>query len=400
MEKKEYIVLRDLARQPRFEMFGARRGMGVTETAPMVKVDTLDKRGLAFEQRDPSTLAIARPMPMKLVEPVKKNTTADCSSDGATWGLVATGVLDSRYTGQGVTVAVLDTGIDASHEAFEGIRDRIVEEDFTDEGNGDTDGHGTHVAGTIFGQEVNGFRFGIAPGIERALIGKVLGANGGSTKNLAKAIQWALHNGANLISMSLGIDYPGYAQWLIDFKGYPAWLAASTALEEYRDTLLLLDELARSVNASQKHFQPCMIVAATGNESRRDENPEWEVGASPPANAVEVLAVGALETAGAPHDELSVTGFSNTKADICAPGADVCSAKLGGGFVSWAGTSMAAPHVTGIAALWAEKLLNQNGAINLIQLQGGLIGNANKSQLAEGYDPTDVGAGLVKAPKA
>lgn len=397
MEKQEYIVLRDFARQSRFETFRP-HAMGVRAAAPMVKVDTLDKRELAFEKRDPSTLAIARPMPMKLVEPLESHTNVDCPSDGATWGLTATGVLDSPYTGEGVTVAILDTGIDASHEAFNGIRDRIVEKDFTGDGDGDTNGHGTHVAGTIFGQEVNGFRFGIAPGVKRALIGKVLGDNGGSTKNLAKAIQWALNNGANLISMSLGIDYPGFVDWLIRVKQYPNWLAASYALEEYRDTLRLLDELARSVNASQNEFQPCMIVAATGNESRRDEDPEWEVGASPPANAVEVMAVGALKTAGAPHDELSVTGFSNTKADICAPGADVCSAKLGGGFVSWDGTSMATPHVTGIAALWAEKLLRQNGAISLIQLQGGLIGHADTSQLAEGYDPMDVGAGLVKAP--
>jgi subtilisin family serine protease len=92
-----------------------------------------------------------------------------------------TGVAESPFTGHGVTVAVLDTGIDAEHEAFQGVE--LIQQDFTGEGNGDGHGHGTHCGGIIFGQKVNGFRFSVAPGVRRALIGKVLASDGsGSTE--------------------------------------------------------------------------------------------------------------------------------------------------------------------------------------------------------------------------
>ena len=83
----------------------------------------------------------------------------------------------STWTGEGVTVAVLDTGIDSKHPAFAGVD--IVEKDFTGTGNGDRQGHGTHCAGTIFGRDVDGKRIGVARGVKRALIGKVLGDEGG-----------------------------------------------------------------------------------------------------------------------------------------------------------------------------------------------------------------------------
>ena len=115
-----------------------------------------------------------------------------------------TGTLQSPYTGHGVTVAVLDTGIDATHEAFKGIK--LVQKDFTREEKGDQHGHGTHVAGTIFGQTSQGLRFGVAPGVRRALIGKVLGAKGGgTTEGIIAAIQWAVKEKAHVINMSLGL---------------------------------------------------------------------------------------------------------------------------------------------------------------------------------------------------
>ena len=64
--------------------------------------------------------------------------------------------MKTPYIGNGVTVAVLDTGIDKEHEAFRGVE--LVQKDFTGEGDGDEDGHGTHVAGTIFGQSTAGVR--------------------------------------------------------------------------------------------------------------------------------------------------------------------------------------------------------------------------------------------------
>jgi subtilisin family serine protease len=72
------------------------------------------------------------------------------------WGVRAIRADMSPYSGEGVIVAVLDTGIDAAHPAFAGME--LVQRDFTGAGNGDVHGHGTHCAGTIFGRDVDGLR--------------------------------------------------------------------------------------------------------------------------------------------------------------------------------------------------------------------------------------------------
>nr|WP_229419583.1 S8 family serine peptidase [Pseudoduganella dura] len=100
------------------------------------------------------------------------------------WGITAVGADRSRFSGAGVTVAVLDTGIDAAHPAFSGVQ--LVQQDFSGDGDGDAFGHGTHCAGTILGRDVGGTRIGVARGVTRALIGKVLGNDGsGSTDMVA-----------------------------------------------------------------------------------------------------------------------------------------------------------------------------------------------------------------------
>ena len=114
-------------------------------------------------------------------------------------------------------MAVLDTGIDAAHAAFAGVS--IVERDFTGEGNGDQHGHGTHCAGTIFGRDVQNTRIGVAPGVTKAFIGKVLGTNGGASDEIVNAIQWAVDQGAHVISMSLGMDFPGFVDFLVNTEG-------------------------------------------------------------------------------------------------------------------------------------------------------------------------------------
>ncbi len=173
-------------------------------------------------------------MPLQLIEPVAAagEPAEPEHIHDATWGVFATGALRSPYVGHGVTVAVLDTGIDADHEAFGGVE--LIQRDFTGEGDGDRHGHGTHVAGTIFGQTVGGLRYGVAPGVRRALIGKVIGGqHPATTQDLVAAVQWAVDGGAQIINMSLGFNFPRLVNQLVN-QGFPVELATSQALAQYR----------------------------------------------------------------------------------------------------------------------------------------------------------------------
>jgi subtilisin family serine protease len=338
----------------------------------------------------PDVASIAPEMPVSLIEPVSRGgggTTAQAG--GVAWGITAVKADASAYMGQGVVVAVLDTDIDRSHPAFAGID--IVEQDFTGEGNGDENGHGTHCAGTIFGRDVQGFRIGVARGVERVLIGKVLGADGGgSTVGVMEGLQWAINQGANVISMSLGISFPHYVNSLIQ-QGIPVLPATSLGLEAYRATLRLFDAAVQLMNAAALvNNRPIILVAASGNESDMNGTPAYRVFTAPPAAADFAISVGAI------NEARVIAPFSNTKPTFVAPGVDIISAQAGGGLVSFQGTSMAAPHVAGVAALYAEQLKDQ-GVFTLSNFTANLVAGADQALLAP-FDPIDVGAGLIQAP--
>jgi subtilisin family serine protease len=353
----------------------------------------IERHTIALLSRDPSVVAIAPSMPMRLVAPFDLDGTQPAAQTVA-WGVQAVGADTSPFTGEGIVVAVLDTGIDSTHPAFAGVQ--LIEKDFTGEGNGDQNGHGTHCAGTIFGRPVNNIRIGVASGVKKALIGKVLDKNGGGTSDgIVEAMLWAVDQGAHVISMSLGMDFGGYVKWLTD-QGMPIELATSRALEGYRTNTRLFDSLSEHIKARGLQAQPTLIVAAAGNESRRDQNPDFEVAVSPPAIAEGIVSVAALgDTPGG----YSTAPFSNTGANVSGPGVGIVSAKLGGGLRTLSGTSMATPHVAGVAALWAQQL-EQRNALNVFNLIGRLAGTASSEALKEGFDPFDVGAGLVRSPQA
>jgi subtilisin family serine protease len=142
-----------------------------------VEVEELDPRRARQMARRPDVLAVARVVPMKLIKPVALDVTADPAATAVTWGVKAVRADTSPFTGDGIVVAVLDTGIDPSHPAFTGVQ--LERRNFTGESDDDQDNHGTHCAGTIFGRAVNGTRIGVAPGAKKAMIGKVLGEGGG-----------------------------------------------------------------------------------------------------------------------------------------------------------------------------------------------------------------------------
>ncbi|MGE2728211.1 S8 family peptidase [Mycolicibacterium vaccae] len=344
---------------------------------------------------DPTVLGFAPSMPMKLVEPFDAPDPAPYAGSTA-WGVTAVGATTSPFTGAGVTVAVLDTGVDASHPAFSGVE--LLRKDFTGAGSADDDnGHGTHCAGTVFGRDVDGVRIGVASGVTKALIGKVLGGpSGGGSDILSEAIMWAADNGANVISMSLGIDFPGWVEHLVTVNGFSVPVATSIALEQYRANIRLFEQLSNLLGARAAFAQSILVVAAAGNESGRDQVPAFEINVAPPAASAGIVAVGALAQSPA---GLVVAPFSNTRAAVAAPGVGVVSAKVGGGTRSLSGTSMATPHVAGVTALWAQKLLQQ-GPLNPTLLQAKVIGEATFDGLAADTDPLDAGAGIVRAPQS
>ncbi len=394
-KKETVVVLRSKGHSARDIFLGP--GLATPTAAPPVSVaemqvetEEVPRNRIADLSRENDVLAIAPAVPFKLIEPIPSNgSAASHSQDDVTWGVTAVAAPTSPFTGDGVVVAVLDTGIDASHPAFQHVE--LVRQNFTNEGDDDENGHGTHCAGTIFGRETDGVRIGVAPGVRKAIIGKVLGAQGGSSGEILKAIQWAVDQGAEVISMSLGIDFPGLVRRL-EQVGFPTELAVSRALEGYRANVQIFEKLASLIRTQASFLQSTVIVAAAGNESRR---PNFEIGVSPPAVSEGIVSVAALGVEG---QGLSVADFSNTGANVSGPGVDIVSAQPGGGLQSMNGTSMATPHVAGVAALWAEKI-KQSGAISPLLLTSRLIGSAIRDRLVADTDPFDVGAGLVQAPQ-
>lgn len=397
MKVREVILknkMQSSSRNPFSGPFAGTRNFDMAPQMLSIEVEDMDSRDLPSLSRDSDVVAFAPIMPMKLIEPRKAEMTGAARDMPVTWGIKAVGADTCPFSGNGIVTAVLDTGIDSGHAAFDDVQ--LIEKDFTGEGNGDKNGHGTHCAGTIFGRDVQGKRIGVAMGVKKALIGKVLGENGGgSTEQIMGAIMWAMENGAHIISMSLGMDFPGYVGTLVD-HGYPVELATSRALEAYRANTQLFERLASLIKVNGNFGRSCILVAAAGNESRRELHKEWEIGVSPPAVSDGIISVGAL---GEGQGGLTVATFSNTGANISAPGVNVVSAAVGGGLSALSGTSMACPHVAGVAALWAEKLI-RIGRLSSLELSARLIGTSQFSNLKEGFDPFDVGSGLVRAPQS
>lgn len=386
--KDKYVILLEPAPLTR----GA--GTGGAAVAPRVEVDELDGRASRAMRQRSDVAAIAPAMPMRLIEPVASDVPATPAAGDVAWGITAVGADTSPFDGTGIVVAVLDTGIDATHPAFAGVT--LTRRNFTTDADEDTHGHGTHCAGTIFGRDVDGTRIGVARGVQRAVIGKVLGGGGGGSDQVASAIQWAIGEGAHVVSMSLGIDFPGFVKFLIDAHGYPAERATTIALEGYRHNVRLFERLTSFIVAQGDFGTQALLVAAAGNESERGGSPAYEVACAPPAVAEGMVSVAALGQSGS---ALEVAAFSNTNATVSGPGVGVLSAKRGGGLVAMSGTSMATPHVAGVAALWAQKL-STPGPLKASQLVARLVASGTTSALASGFDPADVGTGLVQAPQS
>jgi subtilisin family serine protease len=343
--------------------------------------------------RDRFVVDFALPMPVTLIQPIVKKKCASSLAPKVSWGVEAVGAFGCPFTGDGIVVALLDTGIESGHAAFSGTE--IVTKNFTQEANEDTDGHGTHCAGIIFGRPVDGCNIGTAPGVRKALIGKVLGVDGSSSDTIFESILWAFENHAQIVSISLGIDFPGYQKALADL-GYPLEVATSLALEGYRSNVRMFDRLSNLISPRDSLTPGLIVVAAAGNESRRDWDERYRIATSPPATAEHFLSVAAIGKTGDTGRPYAIASFSNHGARVAAPGIGIWSARLGGGVIDHDGTSMAAPHVAGVAALWAEKLMKETRRFRAAEVIAKLEGNA---RLTAGLDAGDAGVGLVQAPR-
>lgn len=229
------------------------------------------------------------------------------------WASSILGVPDvwTQTRGETVKVAILDTGIDLDHPDLEdGI---VAAEDFTGDGVEDVNGHGTHCAG-IVGARLNNSGFvGVAPKCD-LIIGKVLSNDGsGAFHWIADGVLWAVEQGADIINLSLGGP----------FSSHRLYQAIHIAL-------------AKGV----------MVICAAGNEGSLFQN---SIGY--PGRYGGVLTV-------ASHDENgNRSGFSSRggEIDLMAPGSNIWSTFKEGGYAELSGTSMAAPFVSGLAALIVSK---------------------------------------------
>jgi subtilisin family serine protease len=271
------------------------------------------------------------------------------------------------YTGSGVTVAVLDTGVDAAHPDLAG---RVAQQrDFTGAADaGDTYGHGTHVASTVAGSGAasSGRYRGVAP--EATLVsGKVCESEFCAESAMLAGLEWAAAEaGADVVNVSIGgPDGPE------------------------------IDPLEEAVNVLTARHGTLFVVAA-GNEG---------ASVSSPGSADSALTVGAVDRS----DRIATfsargprVGDEAIKPDVTAPGVDIVAARAegtgagvpaGDAYTSMSGTSMATPHVAGAAALLAQQHPDWTAG----RLKATLLGSAQPAAEATAFEQ---GAGRVDLARA
>ncbi|MBE1877622.1 S8 family serine peptidase [Myceligenerans pegani] len=276
---------------------------------------------------------------------------------------------EAGFTGEGVTVAVLDSGIDATHPDLDDVV--AGERDFTGKGDvTDGHGHGTHVASILTGsgEASDGANRGVAPDAD-LLVGKVLDDDGyGETSDVIDGMEWAAAEGADVVNLSLGslfFDVPS-----------PDAVAVDELTEQYGT----------------------LFVVAAGNFG---ELGQGSVGS--PGIAASALTVGAVDDADTvtPYSSRGGADAGLLKPDVVAPGDGIVAARAEGTtmgvivddlHVAESGTSMAAPHVAGAAAV----LKQARPDLDATALKSALMGSAEPT----GADVWSEGAGRITVPGA
>jgi len=279
-------------------------------------------RGVSYVEEDSIVYAIGKPDKPGKPQPPGDTPPPEQSSQVIEWNMKLIEVPDvwTTSTGSGVKVAVIDTGIDKDHPDLNVVggvsfadRNPFVIKQTTKWD--DDNGHGTHVAGTIAALNNSIGVVGAAPDVSLYAV-KVLNKDGsGYVSDIIAGIDWSVRENMDIASMSLG--GPGYSQAFQD-----------------------------AINVS--HDSGVLIIAAAGNEGDGNISTTEK---SYPAAYYNVVAVAATDNSS------NVAYFSNSGpyVDIAAPGVAIRSTWNDGLYNTISGTSMACPHVTGVAALVLEK---------------------------------------------
>lgn len=281
----------------------------------------------------------------------------------ATWGIQATRSLTSRFSGRGIRLAVLDSGIDAGHPDFTD-REIVMRSFIADSTIEDTIGHGTYCTGIAGGpaRPIGAPRYGVACDAD-LYVAKVLDDEAsGIDGNILAALDWSIRNGCAVASLSLGTP--------VDRADPPSQLFEQVA--------------ERALAAGM------LLFAAAGNNSQR---PDELRPVEHPANCPSIVAVGAIgpSMAIAPFSGAGLNSCGG-QVDLVAPGVGVTSAWVRPKrYEMSSGTSMAVPFAAGIAALLAEANPGVRGAA----LRDLLF----RTALPLPYPARDVGAGFVIAPQ-
>ena len=225
---------------------------------------------------------------------------------------------NSGYTGQTITVCVIDSGLDADHEDLRDA-DKSGFSITSENWNEDTCSHGTHVAGTIAATRNNGLGVaGVAPNV-RLIIAEVFESPGGrcggvSVTDTIAAARQCQEEGTDIINMSLG-----------SVRSFQSW--ENDAYESLQS-------------------QGVLVVASAGNSGTTSYNY--------PASYDSIVSVAAIDS----DKELCTGSQRNDQVDLAAPGVAVLSTVNGNDYRYFTGTSMASPHVAGVAALvWSSNPL-------------------------------------------
>ncbi len=243
------------------------------------------------------------------------------------WGVkrIGSGTVHSGgNTGAGVKVAVIDSGVDGSHPDLDGNYSGGYDFVNNDTEPMDDNGHGTHVAGTI-AAEMNGTGvIGVAPGASIYAL-KVLGADGsGDFSDVIAALQWCVNNGIKVTNNSYGSSSD------------PGTIVKDAFDNAYANGIINIGSAGNS-----------------GNPPGKGDNVGY------PAKYASVVAVAATDQ----NDKRASFSSTGPDVEVAAPGVGIISTVPGGGYASYSGTSMASPHVAGVAALIIASGITDPGAI-------------------------------------